>query len=121
MAQQAHAHLPPEEHFQVSPHVLRHTLLRNVAHENGVHDVMELSGHQSDRGIWREVRPEAQSLAEAIDEGDAPTTVHTRPPEGCGPCRAAVHLGKRGASGYIEQDRGESGTPAARSGEGHRG
>jgi hypothetical protein len=55
------------------------------------------SGHRSDRSIWRDVRPEAQSLAEAIDKGDEPTTAHTRQPEGCGPCRSAVHLGKRGA------------------------
>ena len=92
MAQQANAHLPPAEHCQVSQHVLRHTLLRDVANEK-----VELSGHRSDRSIWRDVRPEAQSLAEAIDKGDEPTTVHTRQPEGCGPCRSAVHLGKRGA------------------------
>jgi hypothetical protein len=59
IAQQANAHLPPAEHFQVSPYVLRHILLRNVANEKGVHDAMELSGHRSDRGIWRDVRPEA--------------------------------------------------------------
>jgi hypothetical protein len=82
---------------------------------------MELSGHRSDRCIWRDVRPEAQSLAEAIDKGDEPTTVHTRQPEGGGPYRSAVHLGKRGASVYIEQDQGDRGNPAARRDEGHRG
>ena len=51
MAQQANADLPAEGHFQVSPHILRHTLLRNVTHEKGVHDAMELSGHRSDRWI----------------------------------------------------------------------
>jgi len=68
MAQQANAHLPPEQHFQASPHVLRHTLLRKVANEKGVHYAMELSGHWSDRYIWRYVKPDTQSLAEAIDE-----------------------------------------------------
>jgi hypothetical protein len=29
---------------------------------------MELLGHRSDRYIWRYVRPDAQSLAEAIDD-----------------------------------------------------
>jgi integrase/recombinase XerD len=52
----------------VSPHVLRHTLLRKVANEKGVHDAMERSGHRSDRYIGRYVKPDAQSLAEAIDE-----------------------------------------------------
>jgi integrase/recombinase XerD len=70
VARQANAHLPPDQHLDVSPHVLRHTLLRNVANEKGVHYAMEISGHRSDRYIWRYVRPDAQSLAEAIDELD---------------------------------------------------
>ena len=37
VAQQANAHLPPAQHLEVSPHVLRHTLLRKVANEKGVH------------------------------------------------------------------------------------
>jgi site-specific recombinase XerD len=70
VAQQANAHLPPDQHLDVSPHVLRHMLLRKVANEKGVHYAMELSGHRSDRDIWRYVRPDAQSLAEAIDDLD---------------------------------------------------
>jgi integrase len=70
MAQQANAHLPPEQYLGVSPHVLRHTPLRKVANEKGVHYTMELSGHRSDWYIWRYVKPDAQSLAEAIDELD---------------------------------------------------
>ncbi len=70
IARQANAYLPPEQHLQVSPHVLRHTLLRKVANEKGLHYAMELSGHRSDRYIWRYVKPDEQSLAEAIDELD---------------------------------------------------
>jgi len=70
ISQQANAHLSPAQRLQVSPHVLGHTLLRKVANEKGVHYAMELSGHRSDRYIWRYVRPDAQSLAEAIDELD---------------------------------------------------
>ena len=33
VAQQANAHLPPVQHLEVSPHVLRHMLLRKVANE----------------------------------------------------------------------------------------
>jgi hypothetical protein len=29
---------------------------------------MERSGHRSNRDIWRDVKPDAQSLAEAIDD-----------------------------------------------------
>ncbi|MGH8058866.1 MAG: tyrosine-type recombinase/integrase [Candidatus Entotheonellia bacterium] len=68
IARQANAHLPPDQHLIVSPHVLRHTLLRKIANEKGVHHAMELSGHRSDRYIWRYVRPDEQSLADAIDE-----------------------------------------------------
>jgi hypothetical protein len=50
--------------------VLRHMLLRKVAHEKGVHYAMKRSSHRSTRCIWRYVKPEAQSLADAIDELD---------------------------------------------------
>lgn len=68
LARQANAHLPPEEHLRVFPHVLQHTLLRKVANEKGVHYAMELSGHRSDRSIWRYVKPDAQSVADALDD-----------------------------------------------------
>jgi hypothetical protein len=34
----------------------------------GVHYACEASGHQSDRYIWRYVKPDEQTLAEAVDE-----------------------------------------------------
>jgi len=49
IARQVNAHLPPDQHLYVSPHVLQHTLLRKVANEKGVHYAMGLSGHRSDR------------------------------------------------------------------------
>jgi integrase/recombinase XerD len=68
IAGQANANRPEQEHIQVSPHVLRHTFLRKLAEEKGVHYAREASGHQSDRYIWRYVKPDRQTLAEAIDE-----------------------------------------------------
>jgi site-specific recombinase XerD len=41
IARQANAHLPPEQHIAISPHVLRHTLLRKVANEKWVHYATE--------------------------------------------------------------------------------
>jgi hypothetical protein len=38
-----------------------------VANEKGLDYAMELSGHRSDRYIWRYVKPDEQSLADAID------------------------------------------------------
>ena len=67
VAAQANAHLPEEEKIDVSPHVLRHTFLRKVAETKGVQYAKEASGHQSDRYIWRYVKPDQQTLADAID------------------------------------------------------
>jgi integrase/recombinase XerD len=70
IARQANANRPPAEQMRVSPHLLRHTLLLQVATEKGVHYAMALSGHRSDRYIWRYVQPDAQSLADALDTLD---------------------------------------------------
>jgi integrase/recombinase XerD len=67
MAAQANARLSDEEKIDVSPHVLRHTFLRKLAEAKGVHYAREASGHQSDRYIWRYVKPDQQTLADAID------------------------------------------------------
>jgi integrase/recombinase XerD len=68
IAAQANGRLLEEEKIEVSPHVLRHTFLRKLAETKGVHYAREASGHQSDRYIWRYVKPDQQTLADAIDE-----------------------------------------------------
>ena len=65
---QANAHLPAKQQFTVTPHVLRHTFLRKLAETKGVQYAKEASGHKTDRYIWRYVKPDQQTLAEAIDE-----------------------------------------------------
>ena len=70
IAAQANAHLPEDEKIDVSPHVLRHTFLRKLAETKGVQYALEASGHQSDRYIWRYVKPDRQTLADAIEELD---------------------------------------------------
>jgi len=62
-----HAHLPEGEQMDVSPHVLRHTFLRRLAETKGFHYAHEASRHQSDRYLWRSVKPDQQTLADAID------------------------------------------------------
>jgi hypothetical protein len=65
-----------QEYYEyITPQVLRHTLLHAVAHEQGVQYALALSGHQSDRYIWRYVQPDAQSLADALDALDEPAGV----------------------------------------------
>jgi integrase/recombinase XerD len=63
IAAQANAHRPAEARIDVSPHVLRHTFLRKLAETKGVHYAKEASGHQSDRYIWRYVKPNREALA----------------------------------------------------------
>jgi len=69
MERQANAHLPAEERFEVTPHTLRHTLLKKLADQKGIHVAMKQSGHQSDRYIWRYVQPSDDAL-EADDDLD---------------------------------------------------
>src|SRR5262249_19808640 len=68
IATQANGRVSDAAHIEVSPHVLRHTFLRKLAEAKGVHYAREASGHQSDRYIWRYVKPDQQTLADAIDE-----------------------------------------------------
>ena len=68
IAAQVNGRVSEDEKIDVSPHVLRHTFLRKLAEKKGVHYAREASGHQSDRYIWRYVKPDQQTLADAIDE-----------------------------------------------------
>src|SRR6266851_4479141 len=70
VADQANAHRKDGERLTVSPHVLRHTFLRKLAEGKGVQYAKEASGHRSDRYIWRSVRPNHDTLADAIDSLD---------------------------------------------------
>ncbi|MEM6704234.1 MAG: tyrosine-type recombinase/integrase [Acidobacteriota bacterium] len=61
---QANSRFSPEEHMTVSPHTLRHTLLRKLAETRGVHYAKKQSGHRSDKYIWRYVTPTDDELTE---------------------------------------------------------
>ena len=70
MEAQANAHLPEAERFTVSPHVLRHTRLRRAAEEKGVQFARKLSGHRSDKYIWRYIQPSDQDFELSMDQLD---------------------------------------------------
>src|SRR5262249_18209997 len=57
IAKQANSTLDSGQHIRFSAHVLRHTMLRRTAEKHGVQYAKELSGHASDRYIWRYVQP----------------------------------------------------------------
>jgi hypothetical protein len=50
--------------------------LRNLAEEKGVQCAKEASGYKSDRYIWRYVKPNQESLSEAVDALDAESVRH---------------------------------------------
>jgi integrase/recombinase XerD len=67
LARQASSKLP-EERIELSPHVLRHTMLRRVAVKHGVQHAMEASGHASAKYIWRYVKPSDEEREKALEE-----------------------------------------------------
>jgi integrase/recombinase XerD len=70
IASVASARLTKGQLIDVTPHVLRHTFLRKLAEAKGVQYAKEASGHRSDKYIWRYVKPDEQTLADAIDDLD---------------------------------------------------
>jgi integrase/recombinase XerD len=70
MEAQANAHLAEAEQLSVTPHVLRHTRLRRAAEEKGIQFARKLSGHKSDKYIWRYIQPAEGDFEEAMDKLD---------------------------------------------------
>ena len=73
IAAQANARLPESQKIHLTPHVLRHTMLRKVATEYGVQSAMEVAGHTSPNYIWRYVKAtdeeKERSLEQLFEEG----------------------------------------------------
>jgi site-specific recombinase XerD len=67
IASQANATLVQADRIRVTPHVLRHTMLRKVAEDHGIQYAMELSGHTSSKYIWRYVKPPKEQIEEAME------------------------------------------------------
>ena len=78
--------------IDVFPPVLRHTFLRQLAQAKGAQYAKETSGHQSDRYIWRYVKPSVSYVRlqdrylgnwvlvyRAINEGLDQLVVHVHP------------------------------------------
>ncbi len=67
IAAQANSRLSPDDHIQLSPHVLRHTSLRKWAETKGVRFAQKIAGHASERYIWRYVTPSESDMDEAAE------------------------------------------------------
>ena len=68
IAAQANSRLPAAEQIDIHPHLLRHTQLRKVAREKGIEAAMELSGHKSERYIWRYIQASEDEMEEALTD-----------------------------------------------------
>lgn len=68
IANQANSTLPKDQHIHFSAHVLRHTMLRRAAAKHGVQYAKELSGHTSDRYIWRYIQPSDEEKERALED-----------------------------------------------------
>jgi integrase/recombinase XerD len=64
---QACAHLPEEERFRLTPHMLRHTFLKRAADKHGIHYAQTMSGNVSIREIFRYTRPSADDIENAAE------------------------------------------------------
>jgi integrase/recombinase XerD len=68
IAARANAKLPEKERISLSAHILRHTMLRRVTEQRGVHYAMELAGHTSSNYIWRYVQPSDEEKEKALED-----------------------------------------------------
>jgi len=68
LAGQANATLPPKEHIDAHPHILRHTMLRKVREEKGVEYAIEYAGHVSEKYIRRYTMPSEQETESTLEE-----------------------------------------------------
>ena len=64
----ANCHLKKKQHIELTPHVLRHTSLRQMAEKKGVRYAQKMAGHASPRYIWRYVQPSQDEMEEAIED-----------------------------------------------------
>lgn len=63
----AEASIGIDREIKLSAHVLRHTMLRRTAEMHGVAYAKEVSGHVSDRYIWRYVKPSQEEQEQALE------------------------------------------------------
>ena len=68
IAGQANATLPKKEHIHIHPHLLRHTMLRQVAEEKGERFAREVAGHVSNNYIRLYTMPSPEEQEDAIED-----------------------------------------------------
>jgi integrase/recombinase XerD len=59
--------LERDEKFRFTPHMLRHTFLKQVTDKHGVHFAQQMSGNVSIREIFRYAKPSQQEIDETVE------------------------------------------------------
>jgi integrase/recombinase XerD len=67
LLKQGTAFLGKEEKFRFTPHMLRHTFLKQVTDKHGVHFAQQMSGNVSIREIFRYAKPSQQEIDETVE------------------------------------------------------
>jgi integrase/recombinase XerD len=67
LCRQACAQVDEEERFHLTPHMLRHTLLKRVADKHGVHVAQQMSGNISIREVFRYTKPSQDEVDETSE------------------------------------------------------
>lgn len=67
LVKQATAYLGEEEKFRFTPHMLRHTFLKQVTDKHGVHFAQQMSGNVSIREIFRYAKPSQQEIDATVE------------------------------------------------------
>lgn len=68
LLQQASAYLGDSDKFRFTPHMLRHTFLKQVADKHGVHFAQQMSGNVSIKEIFRYTKASQQEIDETLEK-----------------------------------------------------
>jgi integrase/recombinase XerD len=68
LMQQAAAHLFEAERFRFTPHQLRHTFLKKVADQHGIHFAFDMSGNVSIKEIFRYAKPSQHEIDQTVEK-----------------------------------------------------
>lgn len=67
LLKQACAHLEESDKFHFTPHMLRHTFLKQVTDKHGVHFAQRVSGNVSIREIFRYAKPSQDEIDRSVE------------------------------------------------------
>lgn len=68
LLRQATINLEQDQKFRFTPHMLRHTFLKCVTEQQGLHFAQQMSGNVSIREIFRYAKPNEQEIDAVVEK-----------------------------------------------------